>query len=149
MALYETITSDLKTAMKAGDQPRVEVLRFTLAGLNSFQKDKQMKESGTVITDEEATGVLQKEVKRRRDSIELFKQGGRNDLVTKEESDLAIISAYLPKELSRAELEKIVDDVIAGGANDFNSAMREAMKAVKGRADGKAVGEVVKAKLGA
>ena len=148
MALYEQINSDLKTAMKAGDKPRVEVLRFVLAGLNSFQKDKSVKEPGVAITDEETISVLQKEIKRRKESIELFRQGNRDDLVTKEEGDLAVIATYVPKELSREEIEKIVGDVIAAGATDFNSVMKETMKLVKGRADGKAVGEVIKAKLG-
>ncbi|HVO28618.1 MAG TPA: GatB/YqeY domain-containing protein [Candidatus Paceibacterota bacterium] len=148
MSLYEQLTADLKTAMKAGDQPRVDALRFALAGINSFQKDKQAKQPGAAITDEELISVLQKDVKRRRESIELFRQGKRDDLVAKEEADLAIISAYLPKELTRAEIGKIVDGVIAAGAKDFNAAMREAMKAVKGRADGRAVGEVIREKLG-
>jgi uncharacterized protein YqeY len=153
MSLYETITSDLKTAMKAGDQTRVDTLRFALAGLNSFQKDKQAKEPDAKITDEETVIVLQKDVKRRKESIELFKQGKRDDLVAKEEADLAIIAAYIPKELTREEIEALVNGVIAAGAGagaapDFNSVMRETMKLVKGRADGKAVGEVIKAKLG-
>jgi len=152
MPLYETITSDLKTAMKAGDQPRVDALRFALSGLNSFQKDKQAKEPDAKITDEETVAVLQKDVKRRKESIELFKQGKRDDLVAKEEVDLAIIAAYIPKELTREEIAALVDGVIAGGAgaaaSDFNSVMRETMKLVKGRADGKAVGEVIKTKLG-
>jgi uncharacterized protein len=151
--LYEQINADLKTAMKAHEQSRVEVLRFVLSGLNNFQKDKQVKEPGAVITDEETISNLQKEVKRRRDSIELFKQGKRDDLVTKEEGDLAIISAYLPKELTHAEIEQIVDTAIAtvsaaGGAKDFSSVMKESMKAIKGRADGKTVTEIIKAKLG-
>jgi len=148
MALYEQINADLKTAMKGGDKPRVETLRFVLAGLNSFQKDKNAKQPGVAITDEETVSVLQKEIKRRKESIELFKQGKRDDLVSKEEGDLAFIAVYVPKELSREEIEAIVDGVIAAGASDFNAAMRETMKAVKGRADGKAVGEVIKAKLG-
>jgi uncharacterized protein YqeY len=147
--LYQQITDDLKTAMKAGDQPRVQALRFALTGLNAFQKDKQAKEPGATITDDEAVSVLQKDVKRRRDSIELFKQGNRDDLVAKEEADLAVIAAYIPKELTREELEKIADEVIAAGAKDFGSAMREASKRTKGRADGKMVGEIIKAKLGA
>lgn len=146
--LYEQITSDLKTAMKAGDQPRVDTIRFVLSGLNNFKKEKQVKEPDAALTDEETTALLQKEVKKRRDSIQLFKDGNRADLVEKEEADLAIIQAYLPKELSREELEKIVGDVMAGGAGDFNSVMKETMKQVKGRADGKMVGEVIKAKLG-
>ena len=104
---------------------------------------------GIAANAEEAVTVLQKDIKRRKESIELFRQGKREDLVEKEEADLAVIAAYVPKELSREELEKIVGDVIAAGAKDFNSAMRETMKVVKGRADGKAVGEAIKAKLSA
>jgi uncharacterized protein YqeY len=148
MSLYETITSDLKFAMKSGDKARVEVLRFSLAGLNAFQKEKQAKTPDAVITDEEVVSVLQKEVKKRKDSIELFRQGKRDDLVEKEEGDIAIIANYIPKELSREELEKIVSDVMAAGATDFNSVMKETMKVAKGRSDGKTVGEVIKAKLG-
>jgi hypothetical protein len=148
MALYTQITDDLKSAMKSGDKPRVEALRFALAGLNSFQKEKQAKTPDAVITDEEVVSVLQKEVKKRKDSIELFREGKRDDLVEKEEGDLTVISVYIPKELSRAELEKIVSDVIAGGATDFNSVMKETMKVAKGRTDGKTAGEVIKAKLG-
>jgi uncharacterized protein YqeY len=154
--LYEQINADLKTAMKAHEQSRVEVLRFVLSGLNNVAKEKQIKEPGATLTDEETISDLQKEVKRRRDSIELFKQGGRTDLVTKEEGDLAIISVYLPKELTHAEIEQIVDAAIAtvtaaggqGGAKDFSGVMKETMKAVKGRADGKVVTEIIKAKLG-
>jgi uncharacterized protein YqeY len=146
--LYEQITADLKTAMKAGQHERVEALRFALSVLNGFQKDKQVKQPGIAITDDEVVSVLQKEAKKRRDSIELFKQGDREDLVAKEAADLAIIQAYIPQEFSRAELEKIVDGAIASGAKDFSSAMKEVMKVAKGRADGKLVGEIIKAKLG-
>ena len=139
MSLYETINSDLKTAMKAGDQTRVDTLRFVLSGINNFKKEKTIKDPAATVTDEEVISLLQKEIKKRKESTEMFKQGNRADLVEKEESDLAIIAAYVPKELSREEIEKPVDAAIAGGAKDFNSVMKETMKEVKGRADGKAV----------
>jgi len=147
MSLLERITADLKTAMKSGDRPRVDALRFVLAGLQGAEKDKYAKAPGVALTDEEAVAVLQKEVKRRREAIELFKKGNREDLVNKEETDLAVIAEYVPKELSAEEIEKVVDDLKATGSNDFNSLMREAMKELKGRADGKVVGEIVKRKL--
>lgn len=139
----------MKAAMKSGDKPRLEVIRFALAGLNAAQKEKALKTPGTTLTDEEVVSALQKDAKRRKESIELFKQGNRNDLVAKEEADLLILGEYIPKELSRTEIERIVDDVKAQGFTDFSSAMRETMKLVKGRADGKIVGEVIKAKLAA
>ena len=141
--------SDLKTAMKAGEQSRVDTLRFVLSGLNNFKKEKQIKDPASTITDEEVVSLLQKEVKRRKESIELFQQGNRADLVEKEEADLAFIKPYIPAALTTAELEKMVDDAMATGATDFNGVMKEVMKNVKGRADGKAVGDVIKKKLGA
>lgn len=137
----------MKAAMKSGDKPRLEVIRFALAGLHAAQKEKELKTPGAVLSDEEVITVLQKDAKRRKESIELFKQGKRDDLVTKEEADLAVLSEYIPKELTRAEIEKMVDEVKAQGFVDFSSAMRETMKLVKGRADGKAVGDVIKEKL--
>ncbi len=147
MLLFEQINSDLKTAMKSGDKARVDVLRFSLAGLNAAKKEKEMKEPGTMLTDEEVISVLQKEAKKRKESIELFRQGKRDDLVQKEEVDLAIIMGYLPKEMSREEIEKVVLDLKRKGFTEFNTLMREAMKVMKGRADGKLVGEVVKASV--
>ncbi|HVN26341.1 MAG TPA: GatB/YqeY domain-containing protein [Candidatus Paceibacterota bacterium] len=148
MALFQQINDDLKAAMKSGDRARVDVLRFSLAGLNAAQKDKGMKEPGATLTDDEVVANLQKEAKRRRESIELFKQGNRTDLVEKEEADLAVIMGYLPKELTREEIERTVLDLKAKGFADFNSLMRESMKVLKGRADGKLVGDVVKANVG-
>jgi uncharacterized protein YqeY len=144
MALLQKISDDMKAAMKSGDRARLEVLRFTLAGLNAAQKEKALKDPQAALSDEEVITVLQKEAKKRKDSVELFKQGNRDDLVQKEESDLKVIYEYLPKELSREEIAEIVKVAKANGANDFSSLMKETMKAVKGRADGKLVGEVIK-----
>jgi len=139
----------MKAAMKSGDRTRVDALRFVLAGLQGAEKDKYAKTPGVALTDEEAVAVLQKDVKRRKEAIELFKKGNRADLVNKEEADLAIIAEYVPKELSTEEIEKTVDALHAKGFSDFNTLMREAMKELKGRADGKIVGEIVKKKIGA
>lgn len=147
MNLLQKITADLKTAMKSGDRVRVDALRFILAGLQGAEKDKYAKAPGVALTDDEAILVLQKEAKRRKESIELFKKGGRQDLVDKEEADLKILAEYMPKEFSREDIEKVVEGLIAKGLNDFNSLMKEAMKELKGRADGKMVGDVVKRKL--
>ena len=147
MLLYEKIKEDMKSAMKAGEKDRLETLRFVLSGLNSAQKEKEIKEPGAQLADAETISVLQKEAKRRKESIELFRQGKRDDLVEKESAGLAIIQSYLPKELSRAEIAKIVDEARARGFNEFSTLMRETMKAVAGRADGKIVGEVIKEKI--
>ncbi len=146
--LIQKITDDLKIAMKSGDHARVEALRFILAGLKGAEKDKFAKDPNAVLTDEEAVAVLQKEVKRRRESIDLFKKGNRADLVEKEEADLRVIAEYVPKELSPEEVERVVDELHAKGFSDFNTLMRESMKELKGRVDGKLVGEIVKKKIG-
>jgi uncharacterized protein YqeY len=148
MALFQKINDDLKSAMKGGQKDRVGVLRFMLAGVQNAQKEKGVKQPGEALTDEEAVAVLQKEAKRRKEAIELFRQGKRDDLVKKEEAELAMIYEYLPKELSAAEIEKMVDELKTQGFNDFNALMRETMKLVKGRADGRTVGDVIKKKLG-
>jgi len=144
MLLFQKISEDMKAAMKSGDKPRLEVLRFTLAGLNAAQKEKALKDPQASLGDEEVIAILQKETKKRKDAIELFKQGKRDDLVTKEEGDLKVLYEYLPAELSREEIVAMVKTAKANGANDFSSMMKEVMKAVKGRADGKTVGDVIR-----
>ena len=109
----------MKAAMKSGDKARLEVLRFTLAGLNAAQKEKTLKNPQAVLSDEEVVTLLQKEVKKRKDSIELFKQGKRDDLVTKEEGDIKVLYEYLPQELSRDEIVAIVKDLKAKGGERF------------------------------
>jgi len=144
MALFQKITDDMKTAMKSGDKARLEVLRFTIAGLNSVQKEKTLKDPAATLSDDEVVTILQKEAKKRKDSIELFKQGGRTDLVEKEEADLKILYEYLPQPLSREEVAVIVKDIKAKGVTDFGLLMKEVMAVAKGRTDGKTVGDVIK-----
>ncbi len=148
MTLFEKLNDDLKSAMKGGNRERLEVLRFILSGVQGAQKDKNAKQPGAMLTDDEIIAILQKEAKRRKEATELFRKGNRGDLVKKEEADLAVIYEYIPKGLSAAEIAAILDGLMAQGFNDFNSLMREAMKAMKGRADGKTVGDAIKEKLG-
>ena len=148
MSLYEQIRENMKSAMKSGEKERLETLRFVLAGLNAAQKEKELKEPGARLADAETISVLQKEAKRRKESIDLFRQGKRNDLVEKESVGLAIIQSYLPEELSRDAIAKIVAELRTKGFSDFSSLMRETMKMVAGRADGKLAGEIIKEKLG-
>jgi uncharacterized protein YqeY len=145
MSLFQKIGDDMKTAMKSGNKARLEVLRFTLSGLNAAQKEKTLKDPQAMLSDEEVIAILQKEAKKRKDAIELFKQGKRDDLVAKEEGDLKVLYEYLPVELSREEIVAIVKDLKAKGvASDFSGLMKETMKIAKGRADGKTVGDVIR-----
>ena len=145
MPLFQKINDDMKAALKSGDKARLEVLRFTFAGLNAAQKEKTLKDPQAALGDEEVVALLQKEAKKRKDSIELFKQGKRDDLVAKEEGDLRVLYEYLPQELSREEITAIVKDLKTKGvASDFSGLMKETMKIAKGRADGKTVGDVIR-----
>lgn len=148
MTLSEKLSEDLKAAMKGGNAPRLEVLRYMRSLVQNAEKEKHAKQPDAALTDDEVVAVLQKEAKRRKEALALFRQGGRADLAQKEEGELAVISEYIPKELPAEELEKMVDGLKAKGANDFNTLMRETMKLAKGRADGKTVGEIIKKKLG-
>lgn len=147
MTLLQKLNDDMKAAMKGGDKARLESLRYLLSLVQGAQKEKSAKQPDVALSDEEAVAVLQKEAKRRKDATELFRQGGRADLVEKEEAGLAVIYEYIPKELSAEEIGGIVDGLRAKGAKDYNELMREVMKLARGRADGKTVGEIIRKKL--
>src|SRR5258708_31829856 len=142
------LTQRMKETMKAGDARLLSVIRLLLAELQKKEKEKQGQGKDVALTDEEAMGILQREAKKRRESIEIYKKGGREDLVESESYELKVVEEYLPQQMSREEIERAVGDVRGAGRADFNSVMKETMKRVSGRADGKAVSEVIKANLG-
>lgn len=141
--LLEMIQSDLKEALKSKDQLRVSVLRFLLAAIQNREIEKQQE-----LTDEEVISVIQKQVKERKESIEAFKQGKREDLARKEEDELGILNKYLPQQMSVDELKKIVEETVkesgASGPDDFGKVMGNLMPKIKGRADGQMVAGLVK-----
>ncbi len=143
MAFLERIRSDATAALKAGDQARADALRFSLAQIQNREIEKRGTGNKDPLTDDEVMDVLRKEVKKKRESIELFRKGGREDLATKEERELGYLQGYLPAEPTAEEIETIVRELRASGLNDFKSIIREAMKRLKGRADGKAVGAAI------
>ena len=130
------IEEDLKSAMKRGDKRRVATLRLMLAGLKNEKIQAQR-----ALTDEEIESVLRRAVKQRKDSIEQYARGGRQDLVEAETEELAILEEYLPKGLSDAEIEAALRSVIAekgfASQKDVGLAMKELMARHKGRVDGK------------
>jgi uncharacterized protein len=146
MSLLETLNSDLIVALKKGDKVRAEVIR----GLKSDIKYKEI-EKKEPLTEEDTLGVLAAAAKRRRDSIEQFKQGGRDDLVLKENGELDIITSYLPQQLSDEEIQAIVETTLleigAKTPADLGKAMKEIMPKVKGRADGNRVRQIIALKL--
>lgn len=142
MSLLQQIDNDLKEALKAGQKERLSVLR----GLKSDIKYKQI-ELGHEMSDADIIGVLTSASKKRKESIEQFKAGGRADLVAKEEAEFAIIQAYLPEQLSDEKLRRIIAETIAEtGANSpkmMGVVMKALLPKVKGMADGKLVSQLV------
>lgn len=142
MSLIERIDSDLKEALKTGQKERLTVLR----GLKSDIKYKQI-ELGQAPSDVDVIGVLTTNAKRRRESIEQFRAGGREDLATKEEFELGIIAAYLPEQMSEDRLRQIIAETISETGADSPQKMGLVMKAlmpkIKGQADGKLVSRLV------
>jgi len=146
MSLQDQISADLKSAMKSGDTLRLQTLRTLRAAL--LEKTIERRGSGATMTPEDEIGVLLSAAKRRRESIEQFAKGGRQDLVDQETHELAIIQEYLPKQMGREEIQQIIQAIItetgAHAAADFGKVMPVAMKQLKGKADGKVVQELVK-----
>jgi uncharacterized protein len=151
MALKDTISQDLKNAMKSGEKLRLETLRTIRAAL--MEKEIEKRGSGNPMSPEDELGVLTTAAKKRKESIEQFQNGGRPELAEQERQELAIIQEYLPKQMSQEELEKAVRDIVtqsgATGPGDFGKVMPQVMKQLKGKADGRLIQETVKKLLGA
>jgi len=150
MTLKDRISEDIKTAMKAKDKIRLETVRSIKKVL--IEKESDIRGTGRdTLTESEEFDVLVQQAKQRRDSVEQYRNANRNDLADKEAEELAIIETYLPQQLTEDELSAIVDAIIAktgaSSPKDMGQVMGPAMQAVKGRADGKAVQGMVKAKL--
>ncbi|KAF0141177.1 MAG: GatB/Yqey [Stygiobacter sp.] len=143
MNLKDKINNDLKDAMKSGDKLRLETVRSIRALILEFEKSG----SGKEFTDEEGLRILTVAAKKRKESIEQYKNAGRTDLSDKEEAELKIIEEYLPKQLTAeeilAEVKKIADEVGAKTKEDFPKVMPVAAKSLKGKADGKVIREIL------
>lgn len=148
MKLIEQIQEDLKRSMKAKDGNRVSVLRFLMSSIRNREIEKR-----NPLDDDEVLAEITSSAKRRRESIEAFKGGGRADLVAKEEAELAVLQEYLPEQLSPDEIRGIVQEVIeavgASTAGDIGKVMKELMPRLRGKADGKLVNEIVRETLSA
>jgi uncharacterized protein YqeY len=146
MTLRDKLVDEMKTAMKARDDVKVSAIRMVRSAVKNREIDL-----GKELDDREVTEVIASLVKQRRESIRLFQEAGRNDLVTKEERELAILMDFLPKQLDRNEIAEIVEKAIAEsgaqGLRDMGKVMKIVMPQVSGRADGNAVSEIVREKL--
>lgn len=148
MGLKEQIISDLTASMKAQDAGRTSTLRMVKAGIMNREIEK-----GGELDDEEMTKLLRSMVKQRNDSVEQYEKGARQDLADKEKSEIRLIEAYLPPSASQGEIEQAITASIAEtGAvslKDMGKVMKAATALLVGKnADGRAVSEIVKARLG-
>jgi uncharacterized protein YqeY len=147
MNLADQINEDIKTAMKGGDKEKLMALR----DIKSKILLEATKDGSSEVTDDKVMSILTKLNKQRMESIEIFKAQGREDLVDEEQKQAAVIQAYLPQPMSAEELEKAVKEIIqqvgATGPGDMGKVMGVASKSLTGKADGKAISEMVKACL--
>lgn len=143
MSLLQRLDDDFKVALKTSDSLRVSVLRMAKAAI----KNKQIEKRGE-LSEDDILSVLSMLLKQRRESIEQFARGGREDLAEKERKELEILQSYLPQQLTLEELDKIIIETIressADGIKDIGKVMRLIMPRVKGIADGKNVNQRVK-----
>ena len=142
MSLRERIQSDITAAMRSGDALRRDTLRMAESAIyNAEKRDRRS------YSDDDVAGVLSREVKTRRESVEAFRKGGREDLASKEEAEIGILAAFLPEPLSDAEIAGLVDEAIAAtgaaGPRDMGKVMGWLAPRTRGKADGRAVSQRV------
>ncbi len=146
--LKDTLDADQKAAMKEKDAVKLSVVRL----LKSAIKYREI-ELAKTLDDAGVVGVIASEIKRRRDSVEQYRAGNRQDLVDKEEAEIRILQGWLPAQLSADELKALIDEAVkkvgAQGPKDMGAVMKEVQPKVQGRAEGKTVSELVKARLAA
>ncbi|MEM9452260.1 MAG: GatB/YqeY domain-containing protein [Cyanobacteria bacterium P01_E01_bin.6] len=150
MSLKDTISDEIKTAMKAKDKLRLETVRGIKKVI--LEKETTVRAKGQEgLTPDEDMEILVQQAKQRRDSIEQYRNAGRDELADKEAQELEIIESFLPKQLTDEEIGSVVDKLItetgASSARDMGKVMGLAMKQLKGKADGKKVQDLVKTKL--
>jgi len=146
MNLQERLLANLQDAMRNRDERRKNAIRMVRAAIKNAEIDAQH-----TLSDQEVQDVISKEVKRRVDALELFRKAGRQDLITKEETELQILNGYLPRQLSREQVEqtirRIAAELGATGPAQLGAVMRQAMAELKGQADGRLINEVARAIL--
>ena len=140
--LKQKLTDDLKQAMRDGDKVKRSALRLLMAAINNAEIARR-----APLEDTDILGIITKEVRQRRESIEAFKQGNRQDLVAQEEAELAILQEYLPQQMTREEVaeaaRRVIEEVGALGPGDKGKVMPKLIAQLKGRADGQEINAVV------
>jgi uncharacterized protein YqeY len=142
MSLKQQLSDDLKAALRDKDEPRKIAIRLTLAAVKTSEVEK-----GSELDDAAVLTQIAKQVKQRKESIDAYEKGGRQDLVAAEERELAVLQAYLPKQLTRDEIlqaaREVISEVGAGGPGDKGKVMPVLIKRLAGRAEGREINEAV------
>lgn len=150
MGLQQQIVDDLKASMKARDKDRTSALRMVLSQMKNTAIEKGRGPQGE-LSDDEVQRILASEVKKRRESVTSYRDAGRDEQADREEAEAALYEAYLPEQLSDAEVDAIIDEVIAetgaSGMKDMGPTMKAVMSRVGTQADGSRVSQQVKARL--
>jgi len=140
--LRQKLSDELKQAMKGGDKVRRSVIRLVMAAIRNAEIARQ-----ATLDDTDILGIIAKEVRQRRESIEAFKQGSRHDLVAQEEAEMAILNKYLPRQVTREEIivaaRQVIEEVGAQGPGDKGKVMPQLIAQLKGKADGREINAVV------
>ena len=146
-ALKQKLSDDLKQALRDRDRCRISVIRLIMSAIHNAEIAKR-----APLEESDILGVIAKEVKQRKESIEAFKQGDRQDLVDQEEAELAILKEYLPEQMSRNDIvaaaRKVIDEVGAQGPRDKGRVMGKLIPQLKGRAEGQVINSIVTKLLG-
>lgn len=149
--LSDKINKDMIAAQKSGDKVRLSVLRMLRASLKNREIEKRTLPNQPLLTEEDVLKVISQLVKQRRESVEMFEKGGRLELASNERAEAGILEEYLPKQLNEEALNKIIDETLrevsSSGSVDIGRVMKVLMPRVAGRADGKVVNQLVRAKL--
>jgi len=140
--LKQKLTDDLKQAMRGGEKVKRSVIRLVMSAIKNTEIARR-----SALDDTDILGIIAKEVRQRRESIEAFKQGNRPDLVAREEVELAILQEYLPQQMTReeiiAEARRVIAEVGAQGPSDKGKVMPKLIAQLKGKADGREINAVV------
>ena len=140
--LKEKLNNDLKQAMRGGDTVRRSIIRLVLASIKNAEIAKKAE-----LEDSDILGIIAKEARQHQESIDAFKQGNRQDLIAREEAEMAILQEYLPKQMTRdeiiAEARRTIEEVGAQGPGDKGKVMPKLIAQLKGRADGREINTVV------
>jgi uncharacterized protein YqeY len=140
--LKQKLADDLKQAMRDGDKVKRSAIRLAIAAIKNTEIARQ-----TTLEDSDILGVIAKEIRQRKESIEAFKQGGRQELAVQEEAEMAVLKQYMPRQMSReeiaAEARRVIEEVGASGIRDKGKVMPQLIARLKGRADGREINEVV------